>query len=97
MGPPLQSIGLSEKTFGKRFKLRIRGLIRAGRHLDPAQLVSRLRLFLTGWRGYFGFCETPPVLRRLDKWLRRRLRMVFWRPRRQAAPTVRGGSAAARP
>jgi len=63
----------------KRFKLRIRELTRAGRHLSPAQLVHRLSLYLTGWRGYFGFCETPSVLDQLDAWLRRRLRMVFWR------------------
>jgi RNA-directed DNA polymerase len=63
----------------KRFKLRIRELTCTGRHLAPAHLVNRLKLFLTGWRGYFGFCETPSVLRKLDSWLRRRLRMVFWR------------------
>jgi len=32
-----------------------------------------------GWRGYFGFGETPSRLGKLDSWLRRRLRMVFWR------------------
>jgi RNA-directed DNA polymerase len=63
----------------KRFKLRIRELIRTGRHLAPAHLVNRLRLYLSGWRSYFGFCETPSVLRKLDSWLRRRLRTVFWR------------------
>jgi RNA-directed DNA polymerase len=63
----------------ERFKLRVRELTRTGRHLAPAHLVNRLKLFLTGWRGYFGFCETPSVLRKLDSWLRRRLRMVFWR------------------
>ncbi|MDO9070417.1 MAG: group II intron reverse transcriptase/maturase, partial [Deltaproteobacteria bacterium] len=63
----------------ERFKLRVRELTRTGRHLAPAQLVNRLKLFLTGWRGYFGFCETPSVLGKLDSWLRRRLRMVFWR------------------
>ena len=35
--------------------------------------------FLTGWRGYFGFCETPSVLRKLDAWIRRHLRMMLWR------------------
>jgi RNA-directed DNA polymerase len=63
----------------ERFKLRVRELTRTGRHLAPAQLGNRLKLFLTGWRGYFGFCETPSVLGKLDSWLRRRLRMVFWR------------------
>jgi RNA-directed DNA polymerase len=63
----------------KRFKLRVRELLRTGRHLAPAHLVSRLKLYLSGWRSYFGFCETPSVLRKLDSWLRRRLRLVFWR------------------
>ena len=63
----------------KRFKLRVRELTRTGRHLTPAHLVHRLKLFLTGWRGYFGFCETPSVLRKLDAWIRRRLRLVLWR------------------
>ena len=63
----------------ERFKLRVRELTRTGRHLAPAQLGNRLKLFLTGWRGYFSFCETPSVLGKLDSWLRRRLRMVFWR------------------
>ncbi len=63
----------------ERFKLKVRALTRAGRNLDLAHVVNRLRLFLTGWRGYFGFCETPSVLRKLDAWIRRRLRLVLWR------------------
>ncbi len=63
----------------KPFKLRVRELIRTGRHLAPAHLVNRLKRYLSGWRSYFGFCETPSVLGKLDSWLRRRLRLVFWR------------------
>ena len=29
-----------------------------------------------GWRGYFGFCQTPHVLTNLEAWIRRRLRFV---------------------
>ena len=32
-----------------------------------------------GWLGYFGFCQTPWVLRHLEGWLRRRLRAVVWK------------------
>ena len=42
-------------------------------------LTGELSLFLEGWRGYFGFCETPSVLRKLDSWIRRRLRCLAWR------------------
>ena len=35
--------------------------------------------YLVGWRGYFGICQTPSVLRRLDRWVRRRLRCLAWK------------------
>jgi RNA-directed DNA polymerase len=62
-----------------RFKARVRELTRrtCGRNL--AQIVKELSVYLTGWRGYFGFCQTPSVLRDLDKWLRRRLRAIAWK------------------
>ncbi|MEX3583230.1 MAG: group II intron maturase-specific domain-containing protein [Burkholderia sp.] len=41
------------------------------------QLMERLTRHLTVWRGYFGFCETPSTLQRLDEWVRRRVRCVF--------------------
>ncbi|MDN7535499.1 group II intron maturase-specific domain-containing protein [Burkholderia orbicola] len=34
---------------------------------------------MTGWRGYFGFCETPYVLHKLDEWICRRLRCFLWK------------------
>jgi RNA-directed DNA polymerase len=33
---------------------------------------------MNGWGGYFGFCQTPSVLKELDGWLRRRLRALLW-------------------
>jgi RNA-directed DNA polymerase len=42
-------------------------------------LIEKLAPYLIGWRGYFGFCQTPIVLSNLDAWLRRRLRMYLWR------------------
>lgn len=63
----------------KRLKLKVKELTRAKRYLNLPNLVDRLRLYLIGWRGYFGFCETPSVLNKLDSWIRRRLRMILWR------------------
>ena len=42
------------------------------------QMVRDLTPYLTGWRNYFGFCQTPSVLGKLDSWTRRRLRCVVW-------------------
>src|SRR6266480_6668197 len=44
-----------------------------------AQIVKELSTYLVGWRGYFGFYQTPSVLRRLDEWIRRRLRAIAWK------------------
>ena len=30
-------------------------------------MIGDLRSYLIGWRGYFGFCQTPSVLRDLDQ------------------------------
>src|SRR6266436_3050921 len=35
--------------------------------------------YMVGWRGYFGFCETPQVLIYLTRWVRLRVRCALWR------------------
>ena len=37
-------------------------------------MIGELKPYLIGWRGYFGFCQTPRVLTNLEAWIRRRLR-----------------------
>ncbi len=41
-------------------------------------LIVELSRYLRGWRGYNGYCEAPSVLRRMDGWIRRRLRAYLW-------------------
>jgi RNA-directed DNA polymerase len=62
-----------------RFKSQVRVLTRRTRGASLAQIVESLSRYLVGWRGYFGLCETPSVLRRLDQWVRRRLRAIVWK------------------
>jgi RNA-directed DNA polymerase len=62
-----------------RFKARIRELTQRTRGVSVDQMIGTLKRYLTGWRGYFGFCETPGVLRQLDEWIRRRIRCFFWK------------------
>jgi RNA-directed DNA polymerase len=62
-----------------RFKQRVRELTRRTRGVSVETMVKQLGRYLTGWRGYFGFCQTPSVLQELDRWLRRRLRSVVWK------------------
>ncbi|WP_408164455.1 group II intron reverse transcriptase/maturase [Caballeronia jiangsuensis] len=62
-----------------RFKERIREMTQRSHGVSVDQLIGMLNRYLTGWRGYFGFCETPSVLQRLDEWVRRRVRCFFWK------------------
>ena len=62
-----------------RFKARVRELTRRTRGASLPQIVKELSVYLIGWRGYFGFCQTPSVLRALDEQTRRRLRAIAWK------------------
>jgi RNA-directed DNA polymerase len=62
-----------------RFKARVRELTRRTRGQSLAQIVKQLSIYLKGWHGYFGVCQTPSVLRALDEWTRRRLRAIAWK------------------
>lgn len=61
-----------------RMKKKVRELTRKTKGRSLKQVAEELRRYLTGWRGYFGFCETPSTLFKLDKWIRRRLRRFIW-------------------
>jgi len=62
-----------------RLKARVRELTRRTKGANLARIVEELSRYLVGWRGYFGYCETPSVLRALDEWIRRRLRAIAWK------------------
>jgi RNA-directed DNA polymerase len=63
----------------QKFKARVRQLTKRNRGSSLQRVVSELRSYLVGWRGYFGFCETPSVLRDFDSWIHRRLRSYAWK------------------
>ena len=63
----------------ERFKERVREITRRNRGVSLEKVVEELSTYLTGWRSYFGYCQTPSVLERLDGWIRRRLRSVVWK------------------
>jgi RNA-directed DNA polymerase len=69
---------IAEKSL-KRFKARVRQITRRNRGISIQDMIQRLDVFLTGWIGYFGFCETPSIFRELDSWIRHRLRCVQWK------------------
>lgn len=41
-----------------------------------AEVIDKLSAYLLGWKVYFGIEQTPGVWRRLDEWIRHRLRAI---------------------
>src|SRR3984957_1916851 len=76
----------------ERFKRRIREITRKAKGLSIKATVGELAPYMRGWRGYFGFCETPEILIALTRWVRLRLRAPLWRqwktPRRRRAALI---------
>jgi RNA-directed DNA polymerase len=66
---------VADKALGN-FKARIRQLTRRTGGCSMEQVVERLRSYMPGWKAYFGMAQTPMVWRKLDEWLRHRLRAI---------------------
>jgi RNA-directed DNA polymerase len=62
-----------------RCKQKIRELTRRTRGISLERMTTELAAYLRGWKGYFGYCQTPSLLRTLDEWIRRRLRSMIWK------------------
>jgi RNA-directed DNA polymerase len=58
------------------FKVRIRQLTSRSGGRSMEQVVEKLRPYLLGWKAYFALAQTPQVWRKLDKWVRHRLRAI---------------------
>jgi RNA-directed DNA polymerase len=86
-GPEVKRI-IAPKALNQ-FKQRIRDITRRAKSVSIETTMDKLAPFMRGWRGYFGYCETPDVLMYLTRWVRLRLRAALWRqwktPRRRRA------------
>jgi RNA-directed DNA polymerase len=86
-GPEVKRV-IAPKALG-RFKARVREITRRAKGVSIETTIAELAPYRRGWRGYFGFCETPDVLVYLTRWVRLRLRAALWRqwrtPRRRRA------------
>jgi RNA-directed DNA polymerase len=85
---------IAPKALG-RFKQRIREITRRAKGVSIKVTMAELAPYMRGWRGYFGFCETPEVLIGLTRWVRLRLRAALWRqwktPHRRRAALLKLG------
>ena len=69
---------VSDKSI-KRFKDKIRLLTNSRKRVRFADFIKDIRIYLIGWKGYFGNAQIKlELFLRLDSWIRRRIRCFIW-------------------
>jgi len=71
----------------QRLRERLRQLTPRTRGRSLEQIADDLRDYVPGWKAYFRLAQTPKVMRKLDKWLRHRLRAVQLKQWRRGSTT----------
>ncbi|MBW4692667.1 MAG: group II intron reverse transcriptase/maturase [Lyngbya sp. HA4199-MV5] len=78
------------------FQHRLKGLTSRSWGVSMAERIERLNRYLRGWMNYFGISQHYSPIEALDGWLRRRIRMCYWkqwrRPRTRIANLLKLGT-----
>lgn len=62
-----------------RLKTRLKELTGRSNGMGYEKRKSELHQFIRGWIGYFQLADMQSYLKRIDEWLRRRIRMCIWK------------------
>lgn len=62
-----------------RFKQRVREITRRNRGHRVQDVIDELRLYVVGWLNYYKLSCTYSVIKRLAEWVRRRVRLYYWK------------------
>jgi RNA-directed DNA polymerase len=72
------TINVSPKAV-RKFKRRIVEITGRSRGISMERRLGELRRYVRGWMGYFGLASQLKLFARLDQWIRRRIRMCYWK------------------
>jgi RNA-directed DNA polymerase len=78
----------SEKAF-QEFKRRVRKLTGRSWGVSMEVRMKKIREYVGGWMNYFGISEFYSPIPEIDHWLRRRIRMCYWKRWRWCRTRVR--------
>jgi RNA-directed DNA polymerase len=78
----------SEASF-KEFKRRVKKLTGRSWFVTMSYRMEKLAQYLRGWMNYFGISEYYRPIPEIDHWLRRRVRMCYWKQWRKFRTRVR--------
>jgi RNA-directed DNA polymerase len=73
----------------KRFKEKVRLILRTQRGHAIGNTIEALTPLLRGWGTYFRLAEVKGVFEELDGWIRRKLRCTLWRQWKRVYPRAR--------
>ena len=63
----------------KRIKDKIRQITSRSYSINMEYRIKRLNQITTGWVNYFSIAKAKSIMKSLDEWIRRRLRMCIWK------------------
>jgi RNA-directed DNA polymerase len=63
----------------QRFREKVRVLTNRTSGRSMGQVMTQLKLYLSGWLQYFGIAQSKQDFRLLDSWIKRRLRCMIWK------------------
>jgi len=78
----------SGKAF-QEFKRRVKLLSGRSWGVSMEFRMRKLREYVQGWMNYFGISEVYEPVSEIDRWLRRRIRMCYWKQWRRCRTRVR--------
>jgi RNA-directed DNA polymerase len=63
----------------KRFKERVREITHRSNGRNMTARIEALKRYVSGWLNYFGHSQSYAEVVELDQWLRRRVRLCYWK------------------
>jgi hypothetical protein len=62
-----------------KMKNKVRELTSRSNGMGNEERVMKLRRYIMGWTNYFKIADIKRLLLQTDEWMRRRIRMIYWK------------------
>ena len=63
----------------KKFKQKLKEITGRSNAMSMEKRMMKLKQAITGWITYFGIADMGKLVKTMDEWLRRRIRMCYWK------------------
>ena len=62
-----------------KLKAKLKAVTGRSNAMGVNERITKLKQIITGWVNYFGIADMGSLVKELDEWLRRRIRMCYWK------------------